>query len=167
MHEQTIDWMTPNWDREKYQGGWYPGKKLLKAIRDYQKLEKAFFLKRVLGQKICKFRHRMWSILSGAEIHITTEIGGGLLIPHPQGIVIHPKAQIGPNCLILQQVTLSQGVRIGAHVDIGAGAKLIGPLTIGDHVKIGANAVVLKDVESNSTVVGIPGRILNRKGKNP
>lgn len=85
-------------------------------------------------------------------------------MPHPNGIVIHPHAKIGPNCLLFQQVTIGQrngGVpRIGGHVDIGAGAKVLGPLAVGDHAVIGANAVVLKDVPMGATAIGIPARVL-------
>ncbi len=110
-------------------------------------------------------RYRHWRIASGADIPINARIGGGLLIPHPIGIVIHPEAEIGPNCLIFQGVTLGTGTgpglpRIGAGVDIGAGAKLLGPITVGDGAKIGANAVVLCDVPAGATAVGIPARIL-------
>ena len=72
-------------------------------------------------------------------------------MPHPTGIVIHPMARIGPNCLIFQQMTIGtrRGVKmlpvIRSHVDIGAGAKILGNVRIGDHTSIGANAVVLKD----------------------
>jgi serine O-acetyltransferase len=87
-----------------------------------------------------------------------------LLIPHPNGIVIHPEAEIGPNCLLFQQVTIGSahgGVpRLGGHVDVGAGAKVLGPITIGDHAVIGANAVVTTDVPSGATAVGVPARIL-------
>lgn len=82
-------------------------------------------------------------------------------MPHPNGVVIHPNALIGPNCLIFQQVTI--GTRegemvpvIGAHVDIGAGAKILGDVRVGDHALIGANAVVIADVPSGKTAVGIP-----------
>ncbi len=79
-------------------------------------------------------------------------------------MVIHPDAQIGPNCLLFQQVTIGSahvGVpRIGGHVDIGAGAKVIGPIHVGDHACIGANAVVVKDVPAGATVVGIPARVV-------
>jgi serine O-acetyltransferase len=74
--------------------------------------------------------------------------------------VIHPDATIGPNCLILQQVTVVAGVKIGGHVDIGAGAKIIRAVTIGNHAKIGANAVVLNDVPEGATAVGIPAKII-------
>jgi serine O-acetyltransferase len=82
-----------------------------------------------------------------------------LLIPHPNGIVIHPGARIGVNCLIFQQVTV--GIRdergspeIGGHVDIGAGAKILGRVKIGDHARIGANAVVVKDIAPGAVTVG-------------
>ena len=85
-----------------------------------------------------------------------------MLIPHPNGIVIHPDAKIGVNCLIFQQVTVgtrgTEGVpKIGGHVDIGAGAKILGPVTVGDHAKIGANAVVLADVLPHEVAVGFVG----------
>jgi len=86
-------------------------------------------------------------------------------MPHPNGIVIHPGATIGVNCLIFQQVTIGNGSRpgqpmIGGHVDIGAGAKLLGGVSIGDHARIGANAVVLDDVPAGACAVGIPARII-------
>lgn len=82
---------------------------------------------------------------------------------HPNGIVIHPDASIGPNCLIFQQVTIVSNVKIGGHVDIGAGAKIIHSITIGDHALIGANAVVLCDVPPGATAVGIPAKIIPKK----
>jgi serine O-acetyltransferase len=115
-------------------------------------------------RKIAVLRHRFWSAVTGADIPLGTRIGGGLLLPHPNGIVIHPDSTIGPNCLIFQQVTLGVGVdgapRIGGHVDIGTGAKILGGVTIGEHSKIGANAVVLTDVPKFATAVGIPARII-------
>jgi serine O-acetyltransferase len=82
---------------------------------------------------------------------------------HPNGVVIHPGVRIGVNCMISQQVTLgmrsSSGVpQIGGHVDIGAGAKILGPVCIGDHAKIGANAVVVSDVPSGAVAVGVPAK---------
>jgi serine O-acetyltransferase len=112
-------------------------------------------------------RYRMWSIVTGADIPLNCCLGGGLLMPHPNGIVIHPDAQIGPNCLLFQQVTIGtrddgRAPRIDGHVDIGAGAKIIGAVTIGRHAKIGANSVVLEDVPEGATAVGIPARIVGR-----
>ena len=109
-------------------------------------------------------RHRFWSVITGADIPVNCQIEGGLCIPHPNGIVIHPQVHIGPNCMIFQQVTL--GMRndqvpwIGGHVDIGAGAKILGAVRVGDHARIGANSVVLDDVPDGATAVGIPARLI-------
>jgi serine O-acetyltransferase len=120
-----------------------------------------------VGYIFCKWavlRHRFWSVVTGAEIPLDCVIGGGLLLPHPNGVVIHPESEIGVNCLIFQQVTI--GLRglgvptIGGHVDIGAGAKILGPINIGDHARVGANAVVTDDVESSAAVAGIPAKII-------
>jgi serine O-acetyltransferase len=111
----------------------------------------------------------LWSTCSGAEIALGARIGGGLLLPHPNGVVIHPDVVIGPNCLIFQQVTLGTGgrrsgaPRLGGHVDVGAGAKILGGVSIGDHARIGANAVVLDDVPSGATAVGVPARVCQRQ----
>ena len=114
-------------------------------------------------RKLAVVRHRFWSTITGAEIPLGTRIGGGLMLPHPNGIVIHPDATIGPNCLIFQQVTLGGGIhgapRIGGHVDIGTGAKILGAVCLGDHCKIGANAVVINDVPPHGTAVGVPARV--------
>ena len=106
-------------------------------------------------------QYRFWSAISGADIPLNSKIGGGLMIPHPNGIVIHPDAIIGPNCLIFQQVTIGAGSKPGlpiieGHVDIGAGAKILGGIHIGAHARIGANAVVINDISANKTAVGIP-----------
>jgi serine O-acetyltransferase len=147
----------PDWSREALAPGeWSPGKSLLRSIRDYQR-------SRGIRAKCAVLRHRFWSAVSGADIPLTCKIGGGLLIPHPNGIVIHPDAEIGPNCLLFQQVTIGSdgsGVpRLGGHVDVGAGAKVLGPVRIGDHARIGANAVVLDDIPAGATAVGIPAYV--------
>lgn len=157
-HEDAISALKPDWRREaRTRWEWAPGKSLLACIRGYQR---GGFLKK----KLFVFRHRFWSTVSGADIPLNAKIGGGLLIPHPNGIVIHPDSWVGPNCLIFQQVTIGHagtGVPyIGGHVDIGAGAKLIGPITIGDHARIGANAVVTNSVPAGATAVGIPARVV-------
>jgi len=149
---------TPDWDREKVNGFWEPGKKLLRSIRRYQTAQNSGVF-RWLRMKYWAVVHLFWSTITQCEIHLTTQIGGGLRLTHPTGIIIHPNAIIGPNCMIFHQVTLAGDVIIGGHVDIGAGAKILGPLTVGDHARIGANAVVTKDVPTGCTARGIPAKI--------
>lgn len=163
----TINWAEPDWQRERPRRLWDPSRRLLAAIRDYQENASTGRLSR-LSRKIAVLRHWFWSIVTQAEINLNTKIGGGLVLPHPNGIVIHPDSEIGPNCLLFQQVTLGTvegragAPRLGLHVDIGAGARILGPVHIGDHAVIGANAVVLKDVPAHATAVGIPARIVER-----
>ena len=121
---------------------------------------------------LCVLRHRFWSVVTGADIPLNARIAPGLLLIHPNGIVINPSAMIGPNCLIFQQVTIGTGPRpgvptIGAHVDIGTGAKILGGVQIGDHAKIGANAVVVIDVPPGATAVGVPARVLEATAAEP
>jgi serine O-acetyltransferase len=156
--ETAISAQVPDWSREAPRQFWDPGRKLLLAIRDYQRWSSRRGFLSMLACKWSVLRHRLWSVVTGADIPICCKLGGGLLIPHPNGIVIHPAAQIGVNCLIFQQVTI--GTRagpgcpvIGGHVDIGAGAKILGPIRVGAHAKIGANAVVIIDVKERSVVM--------------
>jgi serine O-acetyltransferase len=115
----------------------------------------------IIASKYAVLWHRFWSIVTGSEIPLNCQIEGGLLLPHPNGIVIHPGTKIGPNCLIFQQVTIgiakegSPAPVIGARVDIGAGAKILGSVHIGNNVLIGANAVVTKNVPSGKTARSI------------
>jgi len=109
--------------------------------------------------------------ITGIEIHPGAAIGSGLFIDHGMGVVVGETTEIGDNVTLFQGVTLGgtgkqRGKRhptIGSHVVVGAGAKVLGPITVGDYVKIGANSVVLQDVPDHSTVVGIPGRIVRIK----
>ena len=157
----------PDWSREsKSIFAWDPSRSLLASIRAYQHYSSSSFLLNRLAKKIAVFRHRFWSVVTGADIPINCQIGGGLLMPHPNGIVIHPDVKVGVNCLIFQQVTIGSvsgsGIpMIGGHVDIGAGAKILGGIQIGDNVNIGANAVVLIDIPAGKTAVGIPAKIIN------
>jgi len=165
MPEEIISADEPDWTREAPQKIWDPGRKLLQSIRrhEYWSKRKAPYSRAM--KAICFIKHRFWSTVTGAEIQLGTSIGGGLLIPHPNGIVIHPNVKIGPNCLIFQQVTIGtsknqNGVPIvGGQVDIGAGAKILGPLSIGDHAIIGANAVVISNVPQSATAIGIPAKV--------
>ena len=110
-------------------------------------------------------------IFTGIEIHPKAQIGNRFFIDHGEGVVIGETTIIGDDVLIYQQVTLGgtgneHGKRhptIGNNVIIGAGAKVLGNITIGDHVRIGAGSVVVEDVPENSTVVGVPGRIVQQK----
>jgi len=110
--------------------------------------------------------------ITGIEIHPGAKIGCGFFIDHGMGVVIGETTEIGDNVTLYQGVTLGgtgkeRGKRhptIGNNVVVGAGAKVLGNITIGDDSKIGAGSVVLKDVGENSTVVGIPGRVVRREG---
>lgn len=156
----------PDWSRERKRWfEWAPSRSLLASIRSYQRHMFSRGLWRSLPRVCAILRHRCWSVVTGADIPLNCKLGGGLLLPHPNGIVIHPQAEIGPNCLLFQQVTLGVGDRgapkIGGHVDVGAGAKILGPVTIGRHARIGANAVVINDVPEGATAVGVPARVIS------
>ncbi|MCC5796244.1 MAG: serine acetyltransferase [Methylophaga sp.] len=155
-----------DWERERITSFWLPNRKLLRSIRDYQKYVKnTSYLARVL-KRTAVLRYRFWSVVTGADIPLNVRVGGGLSIPHPNGVVIHPSSVIGVNCLIHQQVTIGKkrGEKgapvIAGHVDIGAGAKIIGNITIGEHALIGANAVVTKDVPPFAIMAGIPAKVI-------
>jgi len=161
----SISTSQPDWSREKKTlFAWQPSRSLLASIRQYQNYAGSKNILLSVISKIAVLRHRFWSIVTGADIPLNSKIAGGLLLPHPNGVVIHPDAVIGPNCLIFQQVTI--GTRngsappvIGGHVDIGAGAKVLGAIRIGNNVEIGANAVVTTDVPDNCIAIGVPAVI--------
>ena len=110
--------------------------------------------------------------ITGIEIHPGATIGRGLVIDHGAGVVIGETAEIGDNCTVYQGVTLggtgkNVGKRhptLGNNVMVGAGAKVLGPLTIGDNAKIAAGAVALNDIPADSTAVGIPARVVSVGG---
>jgi len=110
---------------------------------------------------------------TGIEIHPGAMIGKGLFIDHGMGVVIGETVLIDENVTLFQGVTLGgtgkeTGKRhptLGKNVVVGAGAKILGNIEIGENSYVGANAVVLKDVPENSTVVGVPGRITKQDGK--
>lgn len=156
-----------DWKRETPQRFWDPGKRLMVAIRRYQYWHGKGG---VLGQLLKRrwgLSHRFWSVVTGADIPLNCQLGGGLMIPHPNGVVIHPKAVVGINCLLFQQVTIGQvhggGVpTLGDYVDVGAGAKILGNIVVGTRARVGANAVVLHDVPPGATVVGIPAKVVKQ-----
>lgn len=110
---------------------------------------------------------------TGIEIHPGAEIGKGLFIDHGMGVVVGETAIVGDNVTLFQGSTLGgtgkeTGKRhptIGNNVVIGAGAKVLGNITVGDNSYVGANAVIIRDVPSNATVVGVPGHVTKQEGK--
>ena len=144
----------------------YPGFHILvfHRIAHFLYKLKLYFLARLISQ-IGRF-------FTGIEIHPGAKIGRRLFIDHGMGIVIGETTTIGNDCTIYHNVTLGGTGKdkykrhpdLGNNVMVGCGAKILGPIKIGDNVKIGSNAVVLKDVEENTTIVGIPPRkIILRK----
>ncbi|MFA6947440.1 MAG: serine O-acetyltransferase EpsC [Eubacteriales bacterium] len=126
------------------------------------------------GHKIAaRFVSQTARFLTGIEIHPGATIGRGLFIDHGAGVVIGETAELGDNCTLYQGVTLGGtgkdvGKRhptLGSNVMVGAGAKVLGPFRIGDNTKIAANAVVLEEIPSDCTAVGIPARIVKRDNK--
>lgn len=106
----------------------------------------------------------------GIELPHSVKLGSGVVIEHQSAIVIHGNSVIGDQCVIRQGVTLGnrymdkpfEAPTLGARVNIGAGAKLLGGITIGSDATIGANAVVLSDVAAGDTVVGIPAKSIRK-----
>lgn len=119
---------------------------------------------------LAKILSNVTRILTGVDIHPAAQIGKGFVIDHGSGVVIGESTRMGEDILMYQGVTLGgtgnqRGAKrhptICSHVMIGAGAKVLGNIKIGANTRIGANAVVLKDVPPGSTIIGIPGRIVN------
>ena len=110
--------------------------------------------------------------LTGIEIHPGARIGHSVFIDHGMGVVIGETAEIGSRCLLYQGVTLGgtgkdHGKRhptLAENVVVGAGAKVLGAINIGANTRIGAGSVVVRDVDANCTVVGIPGRVIHQSG---
>ncbi len=144
----------------------YPGFHALLAHRVAHWLyrHRLFLLARLISQVVRFF--------TGIEIHPGAKIGKGVFIDHGMGVVIGETTEIGDYVTIYQGVTLGgtgkeKGKRhptVGNNVIIAAGAKVLGSITIGDNAKIGAGAVVIKPVPPNSTVVGVPGRVVVQDG---
>jgi serine O-acetyltransferase len=109
--------------------------------------------------------------LTGIEIHPGATIGNRFFIDHGMGVVIGETAEIGDDCTLYHGVTLGgtswekakRHPTLGRNVVVGAGAKILGPITLGDNARVGSNSVVVKDVPAGATVVGIPGRIVVAK----
>ncbi|WP_066640552.1 serine O-acetyltransferase [Desulfolucanica intricata] len=154
-------------------------KSLLEVILNYPGLHAilihrfAHALYRRRWYVLARFISQVSRFLTGIEIHPGAKIGEGLFIDHGAGVVIGETAEIGNNVTIYQGVTLGgtgkeKGKRhptIGNNVVISAGAKILGSFEVGDNSKIGAGSVVLKSVPANSTVVGVPGKVVVRDGQ--
>ncbi len=135
-----------------------------------------------------RFAHAMWRrgwtiparflshvsrFVTGIEIHPAAKLGPGLFIDHGMGVVIGETAEVGENVTLLQGVTLGgtslkrekRHPTLGNNVVVGAGAKIIGAFTIGAGSRIGAGSVVVREVPTNSVVVGVPGRVTYRDGQ--
>ena len=142
----------------------YPSFKAMIHYRIAHKLylNKHYFWARWISQRSVR--------KTGIEIHPGATIGKGLFIDHGAGVVIGETAILGDNVTLFQGVTLGgngkeKGKRhptLGDNVMVSAGAKILGSFTIGENTKIGAGSVVLQEVPPNSTVVGVPGRIVKR-----
>lgn len=145
----------------------YPSFKVMLHYRLAHKLylKKHYFLARWVSQRGVR--------KTGIEIHPGAQIGKGFFIDHGNGVIIGETTIIGDNVTLYQGVTLGgtgkeQGKRhptIGNNVMISAGAKVLGSFKIGDNSKIGAGSVVLEEVPPNSTVVGVPGRVVKRNNQ--
>ena len=109
--------------------------------------------------------------ITGIEIHPGAVIGRRFFIDHGMGVVIGETSEIGDDCMMYHGVTLggTSWDKVKRHptlmdgVIIGAGAKILGPITLGKNVRVGSNSVVVKSIDDNCTVVGIPGRVLQKK----
>lgn len=142
----------------------YPSFKVMLHYRIAHRLycKQHYFMARWISQRAAR--------RTGIEIHPGATIGKGLFIDHGNGVIIGETTIIGDNVTLYQGVTLGgtgkeHGKRhptIGNNVMISAGAKVLGSFTIGDNSKIGAGSVVLSEVPPNSTVVGVPGRVVRR-----
>jgi serine O-acetyltransferase len=161
VKRQFISAVIPDWSREAIQNWWDPGRQLIHSIREYQKYDGKSLISKI-KKKWIVIRHHFWSVVAAADIPLTCQIGGGLILTHPNGVVIHPNVKIGPNCLILQQVTIVADVEIQGRVDICPGAKIIKAVKVGEQSIIGANAVVTSDVPAGAIVVGVPAKVIGQ-----
>ena len=129
------------------------------------------FLWRYKLRWLARFISTLARWITGIEIHPGAVIGRRFFIDHGMGVVIGETAIIGDDCMLYHGVTLGGTTwdKVKRHptlkngVVIGAGAKILGPITLGDNVRVGSNSVVVRSIADNETVVGIPGRIVRQK----
>ncbi|HLC25835.1 MAG TPA: serine O-acetyltransferase [bacterium] len=121
---------------------------------------------------LARFISEVGRFFTGIEIHPGAKISPGLFIDHGMGVVIGETSEIGENCTIYQGATLGgtslkkekRHPTLGKNVVVGVGAKVLGPFRVGDDSRIGAGSVVINEVPPNSTVVGIPAKVVIRDG---
>lgn len=147
----------------------YPGYKALMAHR------RAAWFQRHSMPFIARWISQRAARRTGIEIHPGAQIGRRVTIDHGMGVVIGETAVVGDGCTIYQGVTLGgtgkdKGKRhptLGRNVLVGSGAKVLGPFTVGDNARIAAGAVVLSEVPSDATAVGVPARVVRIAGQRP
>lgn len=121
---------------------------------------------------VCKFWLNRLTLKLGVYIDISTEIGPGLFLPHPCGIIINRRCRVGANCNLAQHVTLGLKSRepragcpsLGDRVYVGPGAVIIGAIEIGNDAAIGANAVVLENIPPMGVAAGVPAKLVSQRG---
>ena len=146
----------------------YPGFQALVLHR----LSHQLWRSRLPLKLVARMLSQLGRSITGVEIHPGARIGLGVFIDHGMGVVIGETAEVGQRCLLYQGVTLGgtgkeHGKRhptLADNVVVGAGAKILGAITIGANTRIGAGSVVVRDVEADCTVVGIPGRVIHQSG---
>jgi serine O-acetyltransferase len=159
--------LTENWTREQQQ--WRPAARLLLSIRDWQRVRHKRGPLGWTQRKWAMLRHVWWSVRTSSDIPLRAQIAGGLVLAHTTGTVISPLAVIGPNCTFMAKVTLGEresrrkgsygAPTLGAGVEVGDGAAIIGPCTIGAGARIGAHAVVMCDVPAGWSAKGNPATL--------
>jgi len=161
-------------ERDPAARGWleivccYPGFQAISLHRISHRLWTCHFPLKLVARCLSQ----LGRFLTGIEIHPGARIGHSVFIDHGMGVVIGETAEIGNRCLLYQGVTLGgtgkeHGKRhptLAENVVVGAGAKVLGAISIGTNTRIGAGSVVVRNVESNCTVVGIPGRVIHQSG---
>ena len=162
-------------ERDPAARGWleillcYPG---LHALVLHRLNHRLWLLRWPLTQLMARASSQLGRWLTGIEIHPGARIGQGVFIDHGMGVVIGETAVVSDRCLLYQGVTLggtgkAHGKRhptLRSNVVVGAGAKILGAIEVGANTRIGAGSVVLRDVDPDSTVVGIPGRVVHQSG---
>ena len=161
-------------ERDPAARGWieivccYPGFQAISLHRISHRLWKC----KIPLKLLARFVSHVSRALTGIEIHPGARISHSVFIDHGMGVVIGETAEVGPRCLLYQGVTLGgtgkeEGKRhptLEENVVVGAGAKVLGAITIGTNTRIGAGSVVVRNVDPDCTVVGVPGRVIHQSG---